>query len=53
MQPKTQIFEQHRRSLEGLSYRMLGTLTEAQDAVQDTYLRWHKQDHNELKSYRA
>jgi len=50
---KTQIFEQHRRTLEGLAYRMLGTLTEAQDAVQETYLKWHKQDCNALNSYRA
>ncbi len=50
---KSQIFEQHRRALEGLAYRMLGSLSEAQDAVQETYITWHKQDSNTLHNYRA
>jgi len=31
-------FETHRRYLTGLAYRMLGSMSEAQDAVQDAYL---------------
>jgi RNA polymerase sigma-70 factor, ECF subfamily len=34
-------FEPHRRRLTGLAYRMLGSLSEAEDIVQDAYLRWH------------
>ena len=34
-------FEPHRRRLLGLAYRMLGSMAEAEDAVQDAYLRWH------------
>src|SRR5262249_2350378 len=34
-------FEPHRRRLLGLAYRMLGSVSEAEDAVQDAYLRWH------------
>lgn len=50
---KTHLFEQHRTTLEGLAYRMLGTLSEAQDAVQETYLKWHQQDLSEVNNVRA
>lgn len=35
-----QQFEPHRRHLTGLAYRMLGSVADAQDMVQDAYLRW-------------
>jgi RNA polymerase sigma-70 factor (ECF subfamily) len=37
-------FERHRRRLLGLAYRMLGSMAEAEDAVQEAYLRWHDAD---------
>lgn len=37
-------FEAHRRALTGLAYRMLGSRAEAEDVVQDAYLRWHAVD---------
>jgi len=37
-------FEAHRRALIGLAYRMLGSRAEAEDVVQDAYLRWHAAD---------
>jgi RNA polymerase sigma-70 factor (ECF subfamily) len=37
-------FEAHRRALTGLAYRMLGSRAEAEDVVQDAYLRWHATD---------
>jgi len=37
-------FEAHRRALMGLAYRMLGSRAEAEDVVQDAYLRWHAAD---------
>jgi RNA polymerase sigma-70 factor (ECF subfamily) len=36
------LFEAHRVRLIGLGYRMLGSRSEAEDLVQDTYLRWHR-----------
>jgi RNA polymerase sigma-70 factor (ECF subfamily) len=35
-------FEPHRAYLRGLAYRMLASMAEAEDAVQDAYLRWHR-----------
>jgi len=34
-------FEEARPRIRGLAYRMLGTLADADDVVQDTWLRWH------------
>ena len=34
----------HRPLLFGIAYRMLGRVTEAEDMVQETYLRFHQQD---------
>src|SRR5215470_15347655 len=46
-------FEPHRRRLLGLAYRMLGSVTEAEDAVQDAYLRWHAADRDAVTDARA
>jgi RNA polymerase sigma-70 factor (ECF subfamily) len=48
-----QMFELHRRHLTGLAYRMLGSLAEAEDIVQDAYLRWHKADRSVVEDPRA
>lgn len=37
-------FESHRSRLFSLAYRMLGSASEAEDIVQDTYLRWSAAD---------
>lgn len=46
-------FEGHRRHLTGLAYRMLGSVAEAEDVVQDAYLRWHGADRSEVEDARA
>ncbi len=37
---QTAIFEATRPQLMGLAYRLLGSVSDAQDAVQDTYVKW-------------
>src|SRR5262249_57334846 len=43
----------HRRHLPGLAYRMLGSLAEAEDVVQDAYLRWHAAGRGDVADPRA
>jgi RNA polymerase sigma-70 factor (ECF subfamily) len=48
-----EIFETHRRALLGLAYRMLGSRAEAEDVVQDAYLRWHAADQATIEQPRS
>ncbi len=36
------LFDQHRPLLFGIAYRMLGSVMDAEDAVQETWLRWQR-----------
>ncbi len=49
----TDDFEAHRSFLVGLAYRMLGSVAEAEDIVQDAYLRWAAADRTAIASPRA
>lgn len=44
MTTTTDEFESHRPQLFGLAYRMLGSAEEAEDTMQDAYLRWNSTD---------
>ncbi len=46
-------FEAHRRHLLAVAYRFLGTVSDAEDIVQETYLRWIDVDQTEIKDPRA
>jgi DNA-directed RNA polymerase specialized sigma24 family protein len=40
----TERFEENRPRLRGVAYRMLGSLSEAEDAVQEAWLRLERTD---------
>ena len=44
------IFEDRRAAMTGLAYRMLGSRAEAEDVVQDAWLRWRKVDAAEVEA---
>jgi RNA polymerase sigma-70 factor (ECF subfamily) len=45
-----QRFEEHRSRLRAVAYRMLGSLSEADDAVQDTWIRLSRIDADEVEN---
>ena len=42
MTVRTEDFERHRSLLFSIAYRMLGSVAEAEDVVQEAYLRWRE-----------
>lgn len=46
-------FAQHRAMLFGIAYRMLGSVMDAEDVVQEAYLRWERADRDAVESPRA
>lgn len=48
-----EIFNTHRSLLFGIAYRMLAQVGEAEDVVQETWLRWQKQDPATVRSAKA
>lgn len=49
----TEAFVRERPSLFGLAYRMLGSVAEAEDILQEAFLRWQGANHAEVNNARA
>ena len=50
---ETDVFEEHRPVLMGVAYRMLGRVADAEDVVQEAWLRWSGADRSEVREPRA
>jgi RNA polymerase sigma-70 factor (ECF subfamily) len=50
---RLEIFKEHRRLLFSLAYRMLGVVADAEDIVQEAYLRWQSAGDEEIKRPKA
>lgn len=46
-------FNTHRKALFGIAYRMLGSVSEAEDMMQEVWLRWQRQDLASIGSPKA
>lgn len=52
-QPLTGRFEEHRDHLRGVAYRMLGSLSEADDALQEAWIRVSRADTGQVENIRG
>jgi RNA polymerase sigma-70 factor (ECF subfamily) len=46
-------FHQYRRLLFSIAYRMLGTMADTEDVLQETFIRWQEAANDEIRSPRA
>ncbi|MCW2915878.1 MAG: polymerase subunit sigma [Actinomycetia bacterium] len=53
MNDSTEVFQEHRPMLLGLAYRLLGSMWDAEDVVQEAYLRWGGTDQEQIREPRA
>lgn len=50
---EVEVFENSRARLEAIAYRLLGSASDAEDAVQDTFLRWQDADRARIETPEA
>jgi len=53
MDNRTTVFTQNRPRLYGIAYRMLGSRADAEDMLQEAYLRWHGSDPERVRTPEA
>ncbi|MBB2484532.1 RNA polymerase sigma-70 factor [Mitsuaria sp. WAJ17] len=53
MNDPTRFFQQLRPRLQGIAYRMLGSRAEAEELVQDVWLRWHAAEQDAIANAEA
>ncbi|MEO3786083.1 RNA polymerase sigma factor SigJ [Actinocorallia sp. B10E7] len=53
MSDAVEVFEEHRRLLLGLGYRLLGSMWDAEDVVQEAFLRWMRADRPQIREPRS
>lgn len=53
MNETAELFHTHRRRLSGIAYRMLCSRADAEDVLQDAYLRWHESASEDIRSAEA
>jgi RNA polymerase sigma-70 factor (ECF subfamily) len=53
MSTHQEAFLTYRPRMYGIAYRMLGSKADAEDVVQDAWLRWHEQQHEQIRSAEA
>lgn len=46
-------FSIHKNHLLGISYRILGSLAEAEEIVQEVYIKWQSQDIDQIKNFES
>ncbi len=49
----TEVFEEHRSLLNGVAYRVLGSADDAEDVVQEAWMRWSGESRDEVDDPRA
>ncbi|MEV5535703.1 sigma factor [Saccharopolyspora shandongensis] len=51
--PDQQVFREHRNLLFSVAYRVLGSAADAEDAVQDAWIKWSAADRSQVADPKA